>query len=824
MKTFEELKKDGILKDHNISTYQQVQELFESGEKRVGVVQATGTGKSYLSMQWLFDTVLSQPGKHALVLDPLKGIVKQFKELSEKLCRQKGISPYDIPITFARYDQLKTLTDEEIKLLDYDYIVIDEFHGLGAEGRGTVTQKLLDANPNAKILGVTATPVRYLDKNRDMGDELFGDNIVRGVNLREAIEQEILPQPDYVMAVYSYSETISMIEDKIKRVKDKTQRELFEKELAKAKQRAETAEGLSEVFARKIQNKSGKFIAFCSDIARMESLKEEIHNGLLAGVNKKVKVYKISYKDMSDNSNKIIKQFEEDKDEGCLKVMLAVDMFNEGIHIKDVDGCFMFRPTISPRIYMQQIGRVLNVRDNPDFHPVIFDVVNNIQCLDKIKQAFADEVTGKNGGGFAGIDVFDDLPFKIDGNDIELNDFLARLDNAVSEQTTSKEQWLAAAERYVKEFGNLDVPQTYIEEKTELKLGSWISVTRINYNKNPILVKNEIVEVLTSLDKNWAQYTCEYALKERDKKIIAGVKAWPKDKTISQRAMSPVDKTFPLGMHLSLARRGNSSYSAELKNTINEINPNIFKTQENLLNERDKETICLMKMYVEEYGQVPVPSRNSKAIDKKYRHLQAQVTKIKEYKSGKGTSKYKKDFIEALLEINPKALNTRMDKNQERDKETLLLMKMYVEEYGQVPVPSHSQMLDKKYKHLMVQCAAIRKFISGQKEISYDVEFVNELFEINPNAIKTFKSSNQLRDEKIIEGLMALPRNKPVPVHAMSPMDPTFPEGMHLARMRRQKNGKGRDSYPQKLFDEVEAINPFALITPEEKKNEQEAK
>ena len=35
-------------------------------------------------------------------------------------------------------------------------------------------------------------------------------------------------------------------------------------------------------------------------------------------------------------------------------------MFNEGIHVADVDGVILFRPTISPIIYKQQIGRALS--------------------------------------------------------------------------------------------------------------------------------------------------------------------------------------------------------------------------------------------------------------------------------------------------------------------------------------------------------------------------------------------------------------------------------------------------------------------------------
>ncbi len=160
MKTFEELKKDGILKDHNIEAYQSVQELFETGENKVGVVQATGTGKSYIALQFLYDNVLTKKDKHALILSPLYGIVDQFRDLFEEVYFKENVN---MAVSYAHYVNLESLTDEEIKLLDFDYIVLDEFHGLGAKKRGENVKKLLDANPDAKILGLTATPVRFLD-------------------------------------------------------------------------------------------------------------------------------------------------------------------------------------------------------------------------------------------------------------------------------------------------------------------------------------------------------------------------------------------------------------------------------------------------------------------------------------------------------------------------------------------------------------------------------------------------------------------------------------------------------------------------------------
>lgn len=61
-------------------------------------------------------------------------------------------------------------------------------------------------------------------------------------------------------------------------------------------------------------------------------------------------------------------------------------MLNEGIHVDDVDGVILLRPTVSPIIYLQQIGRALSAGNKNQ--PVIFDLVNNfdsLYCIDCLK-------------------------------------------------------------------------------------------------------------------------------------------------------------------------------------------------------------------------------------------------------------------------------------------------------------------------------------------------------------------------------------------------------------------------------------------------------
>ena len=62
-----------------------------------------------------------------------------------------------------------------------------------------------------------------------------------------------------------------------------------------------------------------------------------------------------------------------------LKLLYCIDMLNEGIHVEGISGVILLRPTVSPIIYKQQIGRALSASKTN--HSIIFDIVLNIENL-----------------------------------------------------------------------------------------------------------------------------------------------------------------------------------------------------------------------------------------------------------------------------------------------------------------------------------------------------------------------------------------------------------------------------------------------------------
>ena len=111
-------------------------------------------------------------------------------------------------IAYMSYSRLMK-NEDCIETLHPDYIILDEFHRCGAAEWGRSVKKLLDTYPEAKRLGLSATNIRYLDNQRNMAVEIFEGNIASEMTLGEAIIRGILPEPKYVIAMYSYKKELS---------------------------------------------------------------------------------------------------------------------------------------------------------------------------------------------------------------------------------------------------------------------------------------------------------------------------------------------------------------------------------------------------------------------------------------------------------------------------------------------------------------------------------------------------------------------------------------------------------------------------------------
>lgn len=222
---------------HNEDAYRAVETMLEE-KQMAAVIHPTGTGKSMIA----FKLVEQHPHKHFLWLSPSEYIYKTQLE---------NIDTQFSNIEYMSYSRLMKHEDS-IDTLHPDYIILDEFHRCGAAEWGKSVRKLLEAYPKAKRLGLSATNIRYLDNQRNMAEELFEGNIASEMTLGEAIVREILPEPKYVIAMYSYKKELEQLKKRIEGLSNPGLISENEKLLEQLKRALEQADGLTEVFARQM--------------------------------------------------------------------------------------------------------------------------------------------------------------------------------------------------------------------------------------------------------------------------------------------------------------------------------------------------------------------------------------------------------------------------------------------------------------------------------------------------------------------------------------------------------------------------------------------
>ena len=279
--------------EHNEKAYRAAVRMMDQYGK-AAIVHPTGTGKSYIAFKLIEDN----PEKVVLWLSPSEYI---FKTQLESLKRNDPDFPL-ANVQFYTYAKLMCCTQaqlDEIAAQKPAYIILDEFHRAGAECWGESTVALLKLCPDAKLLGLTATNIRYLDNNRDMAEELFDSRVASNMTLGEAVVMGILPAPKYVTTVYQYQKALAKYQARVDNLRTPGIQDVNQKYLDALRRALEQADGLDKVFA----------------------------------------------------------DFKTDTGDR-LKLLFCIDMLNEGVHVEGISGVILFRPTISPIIYKQQIARL----------------------------------------------------------------------------------------------------------------------------------------------------------------------------------------------------------------------------------------------------------------------------------------------------------------------------------------------------------------------------------------------------------------------------------------------------------------------------------
>ena len=443
---------------HNKIAYQAAIDML-SRTGKAAVIHPTGTGKSFVA----FRLCEERADARIVWLSPSEYI---WRTQLANLRAAGGSAPENV--AFLTYAKLMLLTAGERAALRPEIIILDEFHRCGAQEWGKGVRALLEDFPDALLLGLTATPIRYLDGQRDMVDELFDGCVAHEMTLSEAIVRGILPAPKYVLSLYAYQKELERYRRRARKAGG-VARLTAERYIERLRRRLEEAGGLDRVFQKHLPDRHGKYLIFCADYEHLQKMR-----GCAAEWFGRVDAAPHIYEVYAENAKakETFHRFQADESPH-LKLLYCIDMLNEGVHVEGLDGVILCRTTVSPIVYKQQIGRALSASGQKT--PVIFDLVNNVDNLYSISalRKEMEAVVSFYANEHRESEIVRD-GFELVDEVRECRELLERLEETLS---APWDMMYGEACAYYRAHGDLNIPKRYRTE-ANLALGSWVQTQR----------------------------------------------------------------------------------------------------------------------------------------------------------------------------------------------------------------------------------------------------------------------------------------------------------------------------------------------------------
>lgn len=328
-----------------------------------GIVQAaTGIGKTYLAA---FD---SKKYQRVLFVAHREEILNQAAASFHNVRnsddygffneREKATGKSVIFASVYTLGRKEYLTEKYFSKDYFDYIVIDEFHHAVNDGY----LRIIDYFKPKFLLGLTATPERMDGRSIY---EICDYNVPYEISLGEAINRGMLV-PFHYYGIYDDTDY-----SKLHVVKGR----YVEKELNETYIGNVHRHELIFKYYKKYGSK--RTLGFCCSRVHAEEMAADFsRRGIPSAA-----VYSNSDGDYSEERSVAIKKLQS----GVIKVIFSVDMFNEGVDIPSVDMVMFLRPTESPIVFLQQLGRGLRQYSGKEYLNVL-DFIGNYEKAGNVRK------------------------------------------------------------------------------------------------------------------------------------------------------------------------------------------------------------------------------------------------------------------------------------------------------------------------------------------------------------------------------------------------------------------------------------------------------
>ncbi|SHK84352.1 Superfamily II DNA or RNA helicase [Selenomonas ruminantium] len=334
---------------------ENMRQLQAVGAKRALLISATGTGKTYASAFAVKDFA----PRRLLFIVHREQIAKQALKSYRKVIGagvSMGLLSGTNKDTEAEYifSTMQTMAKENIYTQfspdAFDYIVIDEVHRAGAESY----QRIINYFKPRMYLGMTATPDR--SDGYDIY-KLFDYNIAYEIRLQQALEEDMLcPFHYFGITDIQLADNPEVEDDNLANFARLTSDE-------------RVLHIIKEAGFYGFSGKRVKGLIFCSRNEEAEELSRKFNEQGLRTIN-------LSGSNSQAQREEAIDRLVSDERADYLDYIFTVDIFNEGVDVPEINQVIMLRPTQSPIVFIQQLGRGLRQYADKEY-VVILDFIGN---------------------------------------------------------------------------------------------------------------------------------------------------------------------------------------------------------------------------------------------------------------------------------------------------------------------------------------------------------------------------------------------------------------------------------------------------------------
>lgn len=360
----------------------QIEALYALEDSRAegaskGLVQAaTGIGKTYLAA---FDSAKYQ---RVLFVAHREEILKQaavsFQNVRQSTDfgffdrKQKDTDKSVVFASVATLGRPEYLREEYFARDYFDYVVIDEFH----HAVNDQYRRIVEYFKPQFLLGLTATPERMDGKNIY---EICDYNVPYEISLKDAINKGMLV-PFRYYGIYDETDYSGL--HLVKGRYDKEQLTAIYKDNARR---------FDLIYKHYKKYHSRRALGFCCSRHHAEEMAREFcRRGVPA-----VAVYSNAEGEFSEDRDKAIRLLQNQE----IRVIFSVDMFNEGVDIASLDMVMFLRPTESPTVFLQQLGRGLRTCKGKEYLNVL-DFIGNYEKAGRVMLLLGGgNTSGRRGSG-----------------------------------------------------------------------------------------------------------------------------------------------------------------------------------------------------------------------------------------------------------------------------------------------------------------------------------------------------------------------------------------------------------------------------------------